>query len=103
MSTNAAAAMTTADQPVEFRRAIEADLPSIKRVIAAAYRKYLTRMDRPPAPLLRDYRQAVETGCVWVTGSPVTGLISLTETDDVMLIETLPSTPTSRGTSWDDD
>jgi ribosomal protein S18 acetylase RimI-like enzyme len=89
--------MTTANQPAEFRRAIEADLPSIQRVIAAAYHKYLTRMDRPPAPLLRDYRRAVESGAVWVTGNPVIGLISLTQSDDVILIENIAVHPDQQG------
>jgi N-acetylglutamate synthase-like GNAT family acetyltransferase len=89
--------MTAANQSVEFRRAVEADLPAIQRVISAAYHKYLTRMDRPPAPLLRDYRSAVETGAVWVTGRPVIGLISLTETDEMMLIENIAVHPDQQG------
>jgi ribosomal protein S18 acetylase RimI-like enzyme len=87
----------SAKQPVELRQASEADLPSIQHVIAAAYDKYLTRMDKPPAPLLRDYREAVEAGAVWVTGSPVTGLISLTQTDDVILIENVAVHPDLQG------
>jgi ribosomal protein S18 acetylase RimI-like enzyme len=89
--------MTAANQSVEFRRAVEADLPAIQGVISAAYHKYLTRMDRPPAPLLRDYRSAVETGAVWVTGRPVIGLISLTETDEMMLIENIAVHPDQQG------
>jgi len=89
--------MTSASQPAELRQASEADLPSIQRVIAAAYHKYLARMDKPPAPLLRDYREAVETGAVWVTGSPVAGLISLTRTDDVILIENVAVHPDLQG------
>ncbi|HXB47061.1 MAG TPA: GNAT family N-acetyltransferase [Streptosporangiaceae bacterium] len=97
MNTNTDPAITTANQPVEFRRASEADLPAIQRVISAAYYMYLTRMDRPPAPLLRDYRSAVETGAVWVTGRPVIGLISLTETDDMILIENIAVHPDQQG------
>ncbi|HUB42432.1 MAG TPA: GNAT family N-acetyltransferase [Streptosporangiaceae bacterium] len=89
--------MTAASQPAELRQAVEADLPSIHRVIAAAYDKYLSRMDRPPAPLLRDYRRAVETGAVWVTGSPVIGLISLTQTDDMILVENVAVHPDQQG------
>lgn len=85
--------MSSANQPVELRQAREADLPSIQRVIAAAYHKYLTRMDRPPAPLLRDYRRSIEAGAVWVTGSPVIGLISLTQADDMILIENIAVHP----------
>jgi N-acetylglutamate synthase-like GNAT family acetyltransferase len=89
--------MSPANQPVELRQANEADLPSIQRVIAAAYHKYLARMDSPPAPLLRDYRRAVETGAVWVTGSPVIGLISLTRSNDVILIENVAVHPDQQG------
>lgn len=53
-------------------------------------------MDRPPAPLLRDYRSAIDSGSVWVTGTPVVGLISLIPADDVLLIENVRSTPTCR-------
>jgi hypothetical protein len=42
--------MSAVTQPAELRQATEADLPSIHRVTAAAYRKYLSRMDKPPAP-----------------------------------------------------
>jgi N-acetylglutamate synthase-like GNAT family acetyltransferase len=81
-----------------LRRATAADLASIQRVIAAAYDKYLARMDKPPAPLLRDYSAAIETGAIWVTGSPVVGVISLTEDDDVMLIENVAVHPDQQGT-----
>jgi len=84
-------------QPLELRQANDADLPSIHSVIAAAYRKYLNRMDKPPAPLLRDYSQAVGAGAVWVTGSPVVGLISLTQTNDLMLIENVAVHPDWQG------
>lgn len=89
--------MTSASLSVEPRQATEADLPSIQRVIAAAYGKYLSRMDKPPAPLLRDYRPAIEIGAVWVTGSPVIGLISLTEEDGVILIENVAVHPDQQG------
>jgi N-acetylglutamate synthase-like GNAT family acetyltransferase len=81
----------------EPRLATEADLPSIRRVIAAAYGKYLSRMDKPPESLLRDYRPAVEMGAIWVTGSPVIGLISLTQLDDVILIENVAVHPNKQG------
>jgi GNAT superfamily N-acetyltransferase len=90
--------MNPANQPAELRRATAADLPSIQRVIAAAYHKYLCRMDRPPAPLLHDYSAAVDTGGIWVTGNPVMGLISLLEIDDVILIENVAVHPAWQGT-----
>jgi hypothetical protein len=64
------------------RQAGAADLPVVREIVAAAYDKYLVRMDRPPAPMLRDYAPAVEAGTLWVTGQPVAGLISLIPEDD---------------------
>jgi ribosomal protein S18 acetylase RimI-like enzyme len=81
-----------------IRRATEADLPAIKEIITAAYSVYLTRMDRPPAPMLRDYFPVVGNGAVWVAGSPVVGLISLIPADDSLLIENLAVRPAAQGT-----
>jgi hypothetical protein len=42
------------------RPATAADLPAIREVVGAAYARYLSRMDRPPAPMLTDYGAAVD-------------------------------------------
>jgi N-acetylglutamate synthase-like GNAT family acetyltransferase len=89
--------MKSADQPVQLRQATEADLPSIRRVINAAYSKYLSRMDKPPAPVLRDYSPAIQAGTIWVTGNPVIGLISLSEIDATILIENVAVHPDQQG------
>ncbi len=80
------------------RRATAADLPRVREVIAAAYAKYLTRMDRPPAPMLRDYTGPAEQGLVWVVGDPVVGLVSLTPEADSLLIENIAVHPDAQGT-----
>jgi GNAT superfamily N-acetyltransferase len=91
--------MNAARQPVEVRQATEADLPSIRNLITAAYGKYVSLMDKTPAPMLRDYGAAVGAGAVWVAGHPVTGLISLTRTDDnILLIENVAVDPARQGT-----
>jgi GNAT superfamily N-acetyltransferase/protein-L-isoaspartate O-methyltransferase len=86
-----------ATAPAEIRQATEADLTAVQGVIAAAYDRYLSRMDRPPAPLLRDYGGAIASGAVWVTGIPIVGLISLTPADDVMVIENVAVHPAQQG------
>ena len=87
------------------RRATAADLPAIRAVVTAAYARYLSRMDRPPAPMLADYGGVVDAGRLWVTGQPVTGLIELNQAGDTLHVGTSPSTPRSRaqasaGSSW---
>jgi N-acetylglutamate synthase-like GNAT family acetyltransferase len=80
-----------------IRQANEADLPVIEEIITAAYSKYLARMDRPPAPMLRDYDLAVEQGAVWVVGTPIAGLISLSPAGDSLLVENLAVHPAAQG------
>lgn len=93
--------MTTAPDnvpgPPSLRRATTADLPAIKAVIDAAYAKYLTRMDKPPGPMLRDYGPSVEDGTTWVTGSPVTAVLTLYPRDDHLLIENVAVHPSAQG------
>ena len=76
-----------AAEPDWVRQANAEDLPSVQEVVAAAYAKYLDRMDRPPAPLLSDYRAVLEAGDLWVTGRPVTGLIVLTQSGDSLHVD----------------
>lgn len=70
-----------------IRKATAADLPNVREIIDAAYGMYLSRMDRPPAPMLRDYAPVIETGALWVTGNPPEALISLTPADGGLLVE----------------
>lgn len=83
---------------LDIRQANATDLGVIEDIIAAAYTKYLARMDLPPAPMLRDYALPVERGEVWVAGTPVAGLLSLIPEDDRLLIENLAVHPAAQGT-----
>ena len=80
------------------RPATAADLPAIREVAGAAFARYLSRMDRPPAPMLADYGAAVDAGQLWVTGRPVTGLIELTEAGDALHVGNVAVHPGSQGT-----
>jgi GNAT superfamily N-acetyltransferase len=88
--------MTPADQLP--RLATQADLPAIASVIAAAYARYMDRMDRPPAPVLTDYRGAIAAGRVWVTGEPVSAVLVLVQERDAMLVENVAVSPAAQGT-----
>ena len=80
------------------RPATAADLPAIREVVGTAYARYLSRMDRPPAPMLADYGAAVDAGRLWVTGRPVAGLIELTEAGDALHVGNVAVRPGSQGT-----
>ena len=87
--------MSSAPEPV--RPATPADLPAIKALITAAYTRYLTRMDKPPGPMLRDYGPSVEAGHTWVVGQPVIGVLTLMPAADHLLIENIALHPDAQG------
>jgi ribosomal protein S18 acetylase RimI-like enzyme len=87
----------TVPWPAGLRRATAADLPAIKAVIDAAYARYLTRMDKPPGPMLRDYGPSVEAGTTWVTGSPIAAVLTLYPGDEHLLIENIAVRPGAQG------
>jgi ribosomal protein S18 acetylase RimI-like enzyme len=87
----------TASRPPGLRRATAADLPAIKAIIGAAYAKYLTRMDKRPAPMFRDYGPSVEDGTTWVAGSPVMAVLTLYPREDHLLVENIAIHPDAQG------
>ncbi len=87
----------TASGPPGLRRATAADLPAIKAIIDAAYAKYLTRMDKLPAPVFRDYGPSVEDGTTWVAGSPVMAVLTLYPRGDHLLVENIAVHPGAQG------
>jgi ribosomal protein S18 acetylase RimI-like enzyme len=84
-------------RPLGLRRATVVDLPAIRAVIHSAYARYLTRMDKPPAPMFRDYGPSVEAGTTWVTGSPVTAVLTLYPRDDHLYVENIAVDPGAQG------
>jgi GNAT superfamily N-acetyltransferase len=74
------------------------ELSEVEEVVTASYEKYLSRMDRPPAPMYRDYAKAIEMREIWIVGSPVKGLISLIpQCEAVLLIENVAVHPLVQG------
>jgi ribosomal protein S18 acetylase RimI-like enzyme len=90
-------ATDAAPGPPALRHATAADLPAIKALIDAAYTRYLSRMDKPPGPMLRDYGPSVEAGTTWVTGSPIAAVLTLYPHSDHLLIENVAVHPDAQG------
>lgn len=80
-----------------MRRARRDDVRRVGEVVARAYEKYLDRMDRVPAPVARDYTDAIERGLVWVCGQPIHSVVSLVEDGDGLLIENAAVLPEQQG------
>ena len=83
--------------PPGLRPAVASDLPAIKELISVAYARYLTLMDKPPAPLFRDYGPSVEDGTTWVAGEPVTAVLTLYPRPDHMYVENVAVDPGAQG------
>jgi ribosomal protein S18 acetylase RimI-like enzyme len=74
------------------------ELTEIEEVVTVSYEKYLPRMDKPPAPMGRDYAEAIENREIWVVGDPVQGLILLIAIPEgVLLIENVAVHPSIQG------
>jgi ribosomal protein S18 acetylase RimI-like enzyme len=84
-------------EPLSIRRATTIDLTAIKALIDAAYAKYLTRMDKPPGPMLRDYGPSIEADATWVAGSPIIAVLTLYPRDAHLLIENVAVHPGAQG------
>jgi ribosomal protein S18 acetylase RimI-like enzyme len=87
-----------ADLSQHPRPATEADLLAIRPVIVAAYARYRDRMNRPPAPVLTDYSDAIAAGQVWVLGDPVTAVLVLIPEQDSLLVENVAVSPAAQDT-----
>jgi ribosomal protein S18 acetylase RimI-like enzyme len=83
--------------PLDIRRAKPCDLPAIKAIIDASYVKYLRRMDKPPAPLFRDYGPSVADGTTWVAGDPITAVLTLYPREDHLYVENVAVDPRAQG------
>jgi ribosomal protein S18 acetylase RimI-like enzyme len=83
---------------IQVRRASDADLDSISGLIRRAYARYADRMERPPAPVLRDYLAETQAGQVWVAEEPIAGVIVLVSNPESLLVENVAVDPAAQGT-----
>lgn len=79
-----------------IRPATAQDLGRIAEIVAAAYAMYSDRMDRPPAPVLRDHGDFVRSGRAGVLGDPVVGFICLTARELSLLVEDVAVHPSAQ-------
>jgi ribosomal protein S18 acetylase RimI-like enzyme len=77
------------------RRAGEGDIGALSAVAAQAYRGYVPRIGREPAPMTADYAQAVRSGLTWVAEADgeIVGLLVLVVHPDHLLLENVAVLP----------
>ena len=82
-----------------IRPATPADAPAIAALVNRAYERYLSRMDRTPAPMLDDYDKLVADGVVTVfdDGGRVCGVLVAWVDGDSFYIDNLAVDPDIHG------
>jgi ribosomal protein S18 acetylase RimI-like enzyme len=80
------------------RRAGEADAVVLAALAAEAYRRYVPRIGREPAPMTADYARAVRSGLTWVAEADgeVVGLLVLVVHPDHLLLENIAVLPSAQ-------
>ena len=81
-----------------IRPARNEDVDAIERIVDRAYRHYVQRIGRKPAPMLDDYTVKVRDAVVLVAEErEVIGVIVLIAKDDYLLVENVAVEPSHQG------
>jgi ribosomal protein S18 acetylase RimI-like enzyme len=86
------------DKP-RIRPAIAADVRAIAMIVDHAYRHYITRLGKPPGPMLDDYAARVSEGSVWVLeeGTVLAAIIVLLPAPNYLLLDNIAVSPARQG------
>lgn len=84
----------------EIRQAVRADEPGVCACVDAAYAPYVERMGKPPAPMLDDYTNLINSGVVYVATLDdwLVGLIVLWPKEDHLYVDNVAVLPEAQGT-----
>ena len=82
-----------------IRPARPQDAASVRQLVQDAYGPYVTRLDKPPGPMLDDYAWRIANGQVWVLadGDALTGLLVLKDSVDALLLDNVAVVPGAQG------
>src|ERR1700747_3471949 len=90
--------MLIMEEPV-IRAATAADVPAIAEIVDHAYRHYITRIGKPPGPMLDDYAARVSEGAVWVLEARgvIAAIIVLLPAPNYLLLDNIAVPPARQG------
>jgi ribosomal protein S18 acetylase RimI-like enzyme len=85
--------------PPGIRPAVAADAARLAAIADAAYRPYLQRMSRNPAPMEEDYSARIAEGLTWVLeeDGKILGLLVLETHGDHLLLDNIAVDPARHG------
>ncbi len=78
-----------------IRPAASADRPAVERIVHDAYAHYISRIGKPPGPMLDDYAARITAGEVWVLADEagVAGVLVLIPAADYLLLDNIAVAP----------
>jgi ribosomal protein S18 acetylase RimI-like enzyme len=82
-----------------IRRASVEDARAISECVAAAYRQYLARIRKPPAPMLDDYAKVIRQHDVFVLTvcEKIIGVLVLIKQEEMLLLDNVAVHPDYQG------
>jgi ribosomal protein S18 acetylase RimI-like enzyme len=82
-----------------IRRAGPGDVDALRTIAVAAYRKYVPRIGRNPAPMTADYAQAVRREQAWaaVEDGEIVGFVILIARPGYLLLDNVAVQPAAQG------
>ena len=85
--------------PTAIRRAAAGDAAAAAEITGAAYRPYIERIGREPAPMGADFDALIGAGAVWVATEhgQVVGVLVLELQDTALLLESVAVDPAHQG------
>jgi ribosomal protein S18 acetylase RimI-like enzyme len=83
---------------VMIRLADPGDVDALGAIAAAAYRKYIPRIGRAPAPVTADYAQAIREGQAWaaIQDGQVVGFVVLIARPGYLLLDNVAVLPATQ-------
>jgi ribosomal protein S18 acetylase RimI-like enzyme len=84
---------------LRIRAATAADTLAIADIVDQAYRHYISRIGKPPGPMLDDYAARVSEGVVWVLeeAAVIAAIIVLLPAPDYLLLDNIAVSPARQG------
>ena len=86
-----------------IRPACPEDAEAARQLVQAAYGHYVTRMGKPPGPMLDDHVQRIADGQVWVLeeDGALAGLLVLEDAQDsALLLDNVAVAPSAQGKGY---
>ena len=83
----------------QLRRATTVDTPAVTDLVHSAYEKYVSRIGKPPGPMLQDYEQVLRQHDVYVLedGGTIVGLLVLEWHDGGLTLDNVAVHPDYQG------